>query len=866
MDDLLQDFLAETNESLSALDVELIRLEENPDDKETLSGIFRVMHTIKGTCGFLGLSRLEKVAHAGENVLGKIRDGELVANPDIISVILECLDRIRMMMVAIGETGSEPEGDDGPLLQKLEDAASGRIHQSDSVAASATGEEASREISPQVTSQHKVKQDRADETPPEQSSATAEEGPAPAETRSEVASENTTAATSSRPDVASNQTIRVNLALLENLMTMVSELVLTRNQLLQSTRDRPHEESAVPLQRLNQIVSDLQEGVMKTRMQPIGNAWSKVPRLIRDLSRDLGKKISLEMEGAETELDRQVLEMIKDPLTHMIRNSVDHGLETPEERVAAGKKETGTVRLDAYHEGGHIIINISDDGRGVNVDRVRQKVIENGLATEAELSQMTEKQICQFIFKPGFSTATSVTAVSGRGVGMDVVRTNIEKIGGHIELSSKRGKGSRFTIKIPLTLAIVPALIVECAGSKFAIPQISVVELVCVSERESNRIEYVDGTPVLRLRDSLLPLVSLRRVLQEEKASSPERFIVIMRVGTYSFGILVDEILDTEEIVVKPVSNLLKDIPVFSGNTILGDGSVIMILDANGIAATTSDISLGAKQEVSATASVETVDEADTMLLFKSGSDTTKAIPLSLITRLEEIDASQIEYANGTPLVQYRGSLMPLVTLTYDQEIGSAKKEKIVVFSRGERSLGLVVDEIVDIVTAVVDIKPVSSDDRVIGTATIAGKVTEIVDVSFILEQIDEDWTGGEEGQAQEETRHGVLLVTPNDFYPSLVKPHLSAGGWRTMRASNAEEAARTLGNRKNIRAILLDLRSGNINGRAADALVEAARTAGTPVIGLQGREGERSEMCGAFVRCKDYRGILAALSEAMED
>ena len=388
-------------------------------------------------------------------------------------------------------------------------------------------------------------------------------------------------------DKIANQSIRVNVDTLEHLMTMVSELVLTRNQLLEISRRNEDTEFKVPLQRLSNVTAELQEGVMKTRMQPIGNAWQKLPRIVRDLSGELGKQIELEMHGADTELDRQVLDLIKDPLTHMVRNSADHGLETPAERLAGGKREQGTIRLSAYHEGGHIIICIADNGRGLNTERIKAKAISNGLVTEAELEKMTEAQIHKFIFAPGFSTAAAVTSVSGRGVGMDVVRTNIDQIGGTIDIKSVAGEGSSVTIKIPLTLAIVSALIVEAAGDRFAIPQLSVVELVRARANSEHRIERIKDTAVLRLRNKLLPLMHLKKLLKIDDGSSsdPENgFIVVTQVGSQTFGIVVDGVFHTEEIVVKPMSTKLRHIDMFSGNTILGDGAVIMIIDPNGIA------------------------------------------------------------------------------------------------------------------------------------------------------------------------------------------------------------------------------------------------------------------------------------------
>ena len=446
MDDLIADFLTETNESLADLDVALVKLERTPDDQDTLSLIFRLVHTIKGTCGFLGLPRLEHVAHAAENVLGKVRDGVLTATPDTVSLVLAALDRIKAIVAGLAATGSEPAGDDSELIAALNAAAAGEAP--DAVAAAAAGVAPEPEAEPA-------------EPPPPDSRLPAAPRAAPA---AAAPGRRDRSSTQGEP-VAANQTIRVTVDVLEDLMTLVSELVLTRNQLLQLARTQENTGFTVPLQRLSHITSDLQEGVMKTRMQPIGNAWNKLPRLVRDLSREMDKKIELTMLGADTELDRQVLELIKDPLTHMVRNSGDHGLESPAERRAAGKPEAGHITLNAFHEGGHIIIEIADDGRGLPLDRIRAKVLANGLATEAELAGMSEAQMQRFIFRAGFSTADSVTAVSGRGVGMDVVKTNIEKIGGTIDLKSVPGQGTTFTIKIPLTLAIVSALIVE-AGER----------------------------------------------------------------------------------------------------------------------------------------------------------------------------------------------------------------------------------------------------------------------------------------------------------------------------------------------------------------------------------------------------------------
>ncbi len=666
-----------------------------------------------------------------------------------------------------------------------------------------------------------------------------------------MATTNTTAdgaqsAPAANPDVAdapvsavANQSIRVSVDLLENLMTMVSELVLTRNQLLQMVRSLDNSEFTVPLQRLSHVTTELQEGVMKTRMQPIGNAWAKLPRIVRDLTVELGKKIDLQMHGAETELDRQVLEMIKDPLTHMVRNAADHGIEMPGDRLQAGKPESGRITLNAFHEGGHIVIEIRDDGRGLNTRRIRQKAIEDGLATEAELDAMSAQQLHMFVFKPGFSTAQAVTSVSGRGVGMDVVKTNIEKIGGTVELKSDEGKGAAFTIKIPLTLAIVSALIVESAAERYAIPQTSVVELVRVSGNSEMKIEQINDTAVLRLRNRLLPLVFLDQALglvpaTDDIDTQSEKFIVVSLVGSYQFGIVVDRVFDTEEIVVKPVAPILRDIPMFSGNTILGDGSVIMILDPNGIASASSAAAVTEATVVAEETHHARSNERTALLVFTAGGQEPRAVPLSLVARLEEIDVGQIESADGRHVVQYRGKLMPLVAMRESFRMQTEGRQPILVFSDQDSTLGLMVDEIVDIVESELNIELRSTDQGVLGSAVIAGQATEIIDVGYYLTRAFGDWfksrTDVPFGQADDRRR--VLLVDDSPFFRNLMVPLLSVEGYAVETADTAESALKRRDGGEVFSAIISDIEMPGMSGfDFAQEVRHDARWAATPII-----------------------------------
>jgi two-component system chemotaxis sensor kinase CheA len=874
MDDLLTEFLTETTENLNSLDIELVRLEQEPNNKDILSNIFRLMHTIKGTSGFLGLPRLESVAHAGENILGKVRDGELIVTPQAISLVLESVDTIKAILVALEQDGKEPAGHDKDLIQRLNAMADGNATPP-AVAEPAPAKTA--EAPPQPT--HDEAEDEAeaeaemDAPPPAKASA------APVkmdESRAEPAkqakdSDGDAKAGSSVAD----QSIRVSVDLLENLMTTVSELVLTRNQLLQIARNYKDSEFNVPIQQLSNITSELQEGVMKTRMQPIGNAWGKLPRIIRDLSRELSKKIDLQMIGAETELDRQVLELIKDPLTHMVRNSADHGVEMPADRIAAGKAETGKIVLNAYHEGGHIIIKIADDGKGLDTVKIRQKIVQNGLATAEEAAAMTDIQVQQYIFKAGFSTAAKVTSVSGRGVGMDVVRTNIEKIGGTIEMNSVLGKGTTFTIKIPLTLAIVSALIVGVANERYAVPQISVVELVRASVESEYKIETIKGSPVLRLRNKLLPLVNLDNLLQLTRAdnSTPGSYVIVVQVANFQFGIIVDSVFDTEEIVVKPVASILRDIPLFSGNTILGDGTVIMILDPNGIAAAASNSTLTDNTESTAIDKVIGGGglETTTLLVFRAGDGAPKAVPLSLIARLEEIKTNTVEFSHGKPVVQYRGKLMPLVPINDDYKIRNGS-QPLIVFTDSGRSMGLMVDEIVDIVESSVNIEINANGEGFIGGAIIADKATNIIDTAFFLTKAFGDWfTKKGKDDLSALSARKVLLIDDSAFFRNLIVPMLTVEGYNVTAVESAAEALALREKHRQFDLIVTDIEMPDMDGFS---LTEVLRRDGAwqnlPIIALSAHTGanelQRGREAGLtdFVPKLDREILLSTLKQSL--
>ncbi len=889
MDDLLSEFLTETTESLDQLDVELVKLEQDPNDPDLISNIFRLVHTIKGTCGFLGLPRLEAVAHSGENVLGKFRDRTLMVTPEAVSLILEALDRIKELLGELSRTEAEPDGDDKDLISRLDRFAEGDqaptteaaptaaepqtsaaepaagigLEEPDEfgfvpVPAAMTGQDMDSLMAQQKEAEVESESATA-ETPSESAEPTAQSSNLPAPKKPDTPPAVRDKDAASAP--VANQSIRVTVDLLEDLMTTVSELVLTRNQLLQMLRTLEDSEFTAPLQRLSHITTELQEYVMKTRMQPIGNAWAKLPRIVRDLAHELDKKIDLKMIGAETELDRQVLELIRDPLTHMVRNSGDHGIEGPEERREAGKAETGTITLNAFHEGGHIIIEIADDGRGINIEKVKNKAVQNGLATESELEAMSDEQIQQFVFKAGFSTAQKVTNVSGRGVGMDVVRTNIEKIGGTVEMKSTWGQGSKFVIKIPLTLAIVSALIVEAGGERFCIPQINVVELVRASQTSEHRIETIKSTPVLRLRDRLLPLVSLSDALalksEDQEESSGERFIVVVQVGAQTFGVIVDRVFDTEEIVVKPVAPILRDINIFSGNTILGDGNVVMILDPNGLSAVSgSSVSADQVEETDEPGGSAAAAELISILLFKAGGQNEpKAVPLSLVARLEEVNLGDIEYSGGMPIVQYRGELMPLGTIDQSADLGDSDKRPVLVFAEGHRKMGLVVDEILDIVEARLDVELNSSRQGLIGSALIAGNATDVIDVGYYVADVCPDWFNQGQGERVEDAaERRVLVVDQSPFFRSMLVPLLEAEGYTVVAVESANDALMLREEGMTFHLILTDVELRGMDGfEFADACRKDPRWSDTPMVALTARTAPQDVNRGRAAGYADY-------------
>jgi len=751
--EIVKEFLVESYENLDRLDQDLIALEKDPGNRETLASIFRTIHTLKGTAGFLAFNKLEAVAHVGESLLARLRDGVLKLSPEITTTLLAMVDAVRQMLRSIEAQGNEGERDDGELIATLNRLLSG----GDTPATQAPAPQ--ERVEPESASPPTVgmSEIRITEAPTKVS-----EFPQAIEPQNRIgetlveevavkphdALESVTSQQQIRGQGASDSTIRVDVSLLDQLMNLVGELVLARNQILQVSNSSEENGLLATSQRLNLITTELQEGVMKTRMQPIGNIWSKFPRTVRDVAIGCGKQVQIEMEGKETELDKTIIEAIKDPLTHLVRNAVDHGVESPAQRQAAGKNPVGRLLLRAFHEGGQVNIEIIDDGAGLNHDRIRAKAVQKALVTADQAARMSEREINNLIFLPGFSTAEKVTNVSGRGVGMDVVKTNIEKIGGVVDVQSKIGQGTTVRMKIPLTLAIIPALIVTSGGDRYAIPQVSLLELVRLEGEQARKgIELVHGAPVHRLRGKLLPLAYLNRELQvetegeENTRESQGVNIVVLQADDRQFGLVVDEINDTEEIVVKPLSKQLKSINTYAGATIMGDGKVALILDVLGLSQRAKVVG-EAHDYTIPDADEKRVDSASSgsrraMLLFQYGRNGRMAIDLSMVARLEEFARDTIEIADGKEAVQYRGQIMPLVRvseiLQQPVDQGSDDSVQVVVYTDRERSIGLIIDRILDIVEGAFVIEPQTSRKGVLGSAVIQKRITDVLDIPALI-------------------------------------------------------------------------------------------------------------------------------------
>ncbi|MBW4440159.1 MAG: chemotaxis protein CheA [Plectolyngbya sp. WJT66-NPBG17] len=700
-DEDIQAFLVESYDNLDRIEQDILALEAASIDQGTLTRLYRSLHTIKGNCGFLPFPKVEAIAHAGESLLGRLRDNSLEITPQVTALLLQTADELRQLLREIEATGQEAETDYSTLIKMLEAVQDGSSSQ-------AADDLLDLKLTTSLEEDFEGFQLKLN----------------PSE-ESEIAT----------------STIRVNVELLDQVMALVEELVLARNQVVSFSDALDNSAFTGVCQRLDLITSNLQEGIMRTRMQPMSTIFQRFPRVVRDLAIAHQKQVQIWIEGAETELDRSLIEHIKDPLTHLIRNCIDHGIEPPDVRVAQGKPPEGQLSIRAFHEQGKVNLEIRDDGKGIDPERLKQRSQQLGILSSAQAEALSDLEAFNLMFLPGFSTAEHVTNLSGRGVGMDVVQSNLERVNGTIEVRSQVNFGTTFRIKVPLTLAIVSALLISSGDERFAIAQTNIQELVRLEGQQIAQIETLYDVPVYRLRETLLPLVYLNSVLQltDTVAASEVVYLMVIQADEYQFGVVVDAIDDVQEIVVKPLEKQLKDLAVYAGATILGDGQIALILDAVGLARQSGVIAQFQKHLSAPAIAAEDLDK-QLILLIEGPQASRMGIPMLTAERLETFSFSNVERVGNQELVRYRDRILPLIDL--HRAFGSSVPERedlsvvVVALSEGS-SVGIVVDRVLDIVEDSLSFKGAATRPGIDFCANIQAQVTEMLDIHAIVEIVN---------------------------------------------------------------------------------------------------------------------------------
>ncbi len=871
-DDILKDFLAEAKENLEELDQAFVELEQEPDNPELIKSIFRTIHTIKGTAGFFGYTTLEGIAHFAEDILSKLRDGTVQVNEEIIDILLQSVDNIKAILANLEQDGKEP--DDVAYLDFIVDlrnfaekitkqakegggdsqtASQQPAQQTTEQAQPSESQQATEASSSEASSEEAKKQQETTAVKEEKKAQPVKKAPAK---KTSPAKKRTPATTAQLTETH----VRVDVHLLDKLMNLAGELVLSRNRLVQISGQLNDSKLLTANQHMSLVVTELQEQIMKTRMQPVGNVFNKFPRIVRDLSHHANKQVQLRIEGAETELDRSIIEIIKDPLTHMVRNSIDHGIEPSEIRVQKGKPPVGTLVMRAYHEGGQVIIEIQDDGAGIDPEKVKAKAVEKGVITPEQAEIMSDRDALMLIFQPGFSTAEKVTNISGRGVGMDVVKTNIEKLGGAVDLQSEVGQGTTVRIKIPLTLAIIPALIVHTAGQRYAIPQVNLVELVQLSpDVRKKDIQVIGDSEFYRLRGQILPLVRLRKILgvpcEDDENSSLN--IVVLDTGERPFGLVVDSISDSEEIVVKPLGKHLKHIPCYAGTTLMGDGRVALILDIVGI---TSMVNLTRAEETMSPSQtlknqIKLQEERQFLLLFSIGMEEFFALPLALVNRLDKIPANKIEVIGNKEVIQYRGHSMPVIRLENYLPIAPLPEKDfyhLIVFHMNEKDIAFLVSEIDDSLDMAIEVEDNTfKQDGILGSAIIKDRTTLFLDVYQIIEMHDPQFFVKPESSELPPAK--IILAEDSTFYRNLLSAYLVAAGFEVVTAEDGLKAWEKL-LQEDFDLVITDIEMPNMNGvELSQKIRENPKTEKLPIIAVTSLVSDEDKRRGLEAGINDY-------------
>ena len=805
-EDILQDFLVEAKEGITNLEEGFIELEKDKKNIEILRALFRTMHSLKGAAGFFGFKTLESIAHFSEDILSKLRDSLIEPDEDIIDILLKAVDHIKYIIGYIEENKAEPIEDkildflvelsnfNEKLKKRIQEKP--KEEKPEEIKAEEKKEEIKKEIKEEVKEEKEIKEEKKEVKLVKEVKKEKKEEPA------------------TIPQIELTEThIKVDVKLLDQLMNLAGELVLARNRVVQLSQKIMDEDLTRSVQVLSLITTEMQETIMKTRMQPIGMVFNKFPRIVRDLSKALGKKVNLHLEGTETELDRSIIEAIKDPLTHLVRNAIDHGIELPEERIKLNKPTEGVLILKAYQEGGQVIIEIEDDGRGIDVEKIRQKAVEKGFLTQEEATLASEKELLGLIFKPGFSTAETVTQLSGRGVGMDVVKTNIEKLGGSIEINTVRGKGTTVKIKIPLTLAIIPALIVTSGDYRYAIPQVNLKELVNIQPEKD--LLKVGNTEFYRLRGEIIPVLRLSEILKSNGKDEDQKNLVILTTGEKFIGLLVDKIFASEEIVVKPLGKWFKNIPIYSGATIMGDGKLALILDVIGLSQFIgiSMEEVEKKYETTVIKTKTSSEETIFLLLFDVGEDRL-ALPIALISRLDKIKANEIQISGGKEIIIYKDEVIPIIRLENYlplQSISSQEEYNVLFFTERNKTCGILCSKIVGTLETTLEVEEgIYNHPGILGHRIINGKTVLFIDIYKIIEMYDPEWFIV---KIKEEKKKKILLVEDSAFFRNMIKNYLEGSGYEVELAENGKKALNKLASDGHFDLIITDLEMPEMDG-----------------------------------------------------
>lgn len=935
-DEILQGFIEESLDHLADIEKDLLSIEERGAniDVELVNKVFRAAHSIKGGAGFMGLNVIQDLAHSLENVLGLIRSEKLVPDPDIINVLLLASDQLQQLIEDIGNSNTVDITHHVEALDDIYARGEAAIAPANAEPPSSPEEEAGQQEAVEKPYSEVHEQEKQFPDPPADDAADVQQPLAEAAAAAVAAAETvpqavptakeTTAKTSTTSSAKPDTSIRVTVSLLDQLMNLAGELVLSRNQLLQTITSGDVRNAEAVGQRIDLVTSELQEAIMLTRMQPIGNVFNKFPRVVRDLSGKLNKQIDLTIVGKDVELDKTIIEAINDPLTHLVRNSVDHGIEAPDIRIGKGKDAKGLIVLKAYHAAGQVVIEISDDGKGIDGDAIAEAAVKKGLITQEQVHAMSDKERINLILLPGFSTAEQVTDVSGRGVGMDVVKTNLDELGGSIEIESEVGQGSTISIKLPLTLAIIPCQIIMTGGERYAIPQVNLEELLRIpASKISERIERVGNAEVVRLRGNLLPLIRMADVLDiertyydpvreetevdrrqqlvdrrsgslldaadapveethdrekegdvEERRHTDRRQapasalnIVVVSTGATKYGLIVDRLHDSEEIVIKPLGRHLQQCRGYAGATIMGDGRIALILDVSSIANMAGLTSLDGTERANELAdaardSITKSRDRQSLLTFSSAPQENFGVPLNQVERVEKIEAGDIEDIGGRRVMKYRGGSLPLVSIddvAMVQPLSDQENYLVIVFCLGGKDIGLLATGPIDAVEIASEIDDVTlKQTGIMGSTIIAGNTTMLVDIFEIVKTINPHWFENSSFENQfEEAQEAptILIVEDSNFFRNQVRGYLEEAGYTVIESEDGVEAWEVISEQyESLSLIVTDIEMPNMDGfELTERIKQHPQYRELPVIALTTLAADEDVERGKAVGVDEY-------------